>query len=230
MRCQNLIALLMDQRDADYGNFMARLIPTVSPETILGVRTPQLRRIAREIEDGEVFLEKLPHTYFEENQIHAFLLEGKGDFDEVISYVNHFLPWVDNWATCDQLRPGVFSRYRAKLLPYIHQWLASEHPYTVRFGIEMLMVHFLGAEFDPAYPELVASVHSEEYYVKMMIAWYFASGLSEQFDTFYPYLEQRRLEPWTHRKAIQKAVESNRISPEQKMLLKQLRRTKQGEK
>lgn len=224
MKFENLQRILLESRDPTYREFMARLIPNVNRDAILGVRTPQLRQIARELEDGDLFLTQLPHTFFEENQIHAFLLERKKDFEEAIFLVEQFLPYVDNWATCDQLRPKVFQKNREKMILHIERWLSSSKPYTVRFGVEMLMCHFLDEDFCPAYLEKVASIQSEHYYVRMMIAWYFASALTKQYDFTLPYLEQNRLNPWIHNKTIQKAVESGRISPERKNTLKQLRR------
>lgn len=211
---------LLALRDEKYQAFMARLVPNVAPETILGVRTPDLRRLAREIGEREAFLRDLPHKYFEENQLHDFLLEREKDFETAVSQVDAFLPYVDNWATCDQLNPKIFKKHRPELLPHIHCWLASTHPYTIRFGVKMLMDHFLEADFSPAYPALVAGIRHEDYYVKMMVAWYFASALAKQYAAVLPYLTDHRLEPWTHNKAIQKTLESYRITPEQKETLK----------
>ena len=217
---QKLTDELFRLQDKEYGNFQRHLIPNLAPETIIGVRTPDLRRLAKEMTEGEAFKKELPHHYFEENQVHCFLLEREKEFETTIYEVEAFLPYVDNWATCDQLSPRVFQKHRQELLPYIHNWLASDHPYTIRFGIKMLMVHFLEADFDPVYPELVAAVQHEDYYVKMMVAWYFATALAKQYDAVYPYIVQKRLEKWTHNKAIQKAVESFRVTPEQKEMLK----------
>lgn len=210
-------------RDEAYQPFMAKLVPNIDPDTILGVRTPDLRRLAKEMGEREAFLEDLPHKYFEENQLHDFLLEREKDFDTAISRVEAFLPYVDNWATCDQLNPKVFKKHRPELLPHICCWLDSTHPYTIRFGIKMLMDHFLDEAFSPEYPALVATVRHEDYYVKMMVAWYFATALAKQYDAVLPYITEYRLERWTHNKAIQKAVESYRITQEQKEELKQYR-------
>lgn len=223
MREEALLETLFSLQDVKYREMQQRLIPNIDPETIIGVRTPELRRLAKEMEDGDTFLETLPHHYFEENQIHSFLLERGKDFETTIGRVEVFLPYVDNWATCDQLSPRVFRKHRRELLPYICLWLASGHPYTIRFGIGMLMSHYLDEDFDPAYPEWVASVRNEDYYVKMMAAWYFATALAKQYDAILPYISGCRLEKWTHNKAIQKAVESYRITPEQKEILKQYR-------
>lgn len=215
--------LLFAYRDPAYQVFQCRLLPNVDPETILGVRTPELRRIAAALPDPEEFRLALPHRYFEENQIHAFSLEREGDFEMVIEQVEAFLPYIDNWATCDQLRPKVFAGHRQSLLPHIMSWLASGREYTIRFAIEMLMVHYLDDDFQPEYLDWVAHIHREEYYVRMMVAWYFATALAKQPGVAYPYLESRCLDPWVHNKTIQKAVESYRISPEMKKQLKQLR-------
>ena len=216
---------LFSLQDAAYREMQLRIIPNVEPERILGVRTPELRRLAKELtaENALALKHELPHRYFEENQIHSFLLERGKDFEKTIAEVNAFLPYVDNWATCDQLSPKVFKKHRKELLPYIHQWIGSDHVYTIRFGIGMLMSHFLDEDFSPEYPELVASVCNADYYVKMMVAWYFATALAKQFDTVLPYISEHRLEKWTHNKTIQKAVESYRITPEQKEILKQYR-------
>ena len=187
---------------------------------------PALRALAKEYgkrEDVDAFLTNLPHAYFDEDQLHAFLLEGVKDFDRCMDAVEDFLPYVDNWATCDQLSPKVFRKDKAKLLERIKVWLKSDRTYTVRFAIGMLMQHFLDSDFDPAYPEMVAKIRSDEYYIDMMIAWYFATALAKQWDAVVPYLRERRLEPWTHNKAIQKAIESRRITAEQKEYLRSLK-------
>lgn len=215
--------LLFPCRDPAYQAFQRRLLPTVDPETILGIPTPELRRIAAALPDPDGFRKTLPHRYFEENQIHAFSLEREKDFELVIEQVERFLPYIDNWATCDQLRPKVFAKHRQSLLPHIMSWLASPQEYTVRFAVEMLMVHYLDEDFCPEYLDWVAHIHREEYYIRMMVAWYFATALAKQPGIAYPYLESRCLEPWVHNKAIQKAVESYRISREMKEQLKQLR-------
>lgn len=201
-------------RDEAYANFQRRLIPNLPPETIIGVRTPRLRELAKTVDD--TFQKNLPHRYFEENQIHAFSLERISDFHQAVRAVDAFLPYVDNWATCDQLRPKVFSKHKDRLLPYIRTWLKSKHPYTVRFAIEMLMCHYLDSDFSAEYPRMVACVHNDDYYVRMMIAWYFATALTKQYDVVLPYISEFRLEQWIHTKTIQKAIESNRLTIEQK--------------
>ena len=223
---EEIRAELYTLRDEKYRDFQRKLIPTVRPETVIGVRTPALRAYAKELlkrpDIGE-FLSALPHESFDENQLHAFLLSEIKDFDRCAAGVERFLPFVANWATCDQLSPKVFGKHHAELLPLVKAWIASGETYTVRFGIGMLMAHFLDADFDPRYPEWVAALRSEEYYVNMMRAWFFATALAKQYGAVLPYLEQRRLDVWTHNKTIQKAVESYRISDEQKTYLKTLR-------
>lgn len=222
---QRLFAL----QDVEYQVFQSKLIPTVAPERMIGVRTPTLRAMAKEVakrEDAGEFLNALPHRYFDENQLHAFIISLGKDYGATVAAVDAFLPHVDNWATCDQLSPVVFRKHRAELLPEIWRWMASEHVYTCRFGIGMLMQHFLDADFDPACLERVAAIRSDEYYVNMMIAWYFATALAKQYDAALPYLEGQKLDTWTHNKAIQKAIESFRITPEQKDYLKTLKKKK----
>lgn len=214
------------QKDTAYRDFQAKLIPTIDKETVIGVRTPALRKMAKQLakreEIGE-FLRSLPHTYFEENQLHAFIIAQRKDFAQCMEELSVFLHYVDNWATCDQLLPKVFQKHRQELLPYIREWLASAQTYTVRFGIGMLMGHFLDEDFDRTYPDMVSKVRSEEYYVNMMIAWYFATALAKQYEAVLPYIEEKKLADWTHNKAIQKAVESYRITPEQKEYLRGLK-------
>lgn len=217
---------LMRLRDPDYREFQSKLIPTVDPETVIGVRTPELRALAKRLAkrpETEAFLAELPHWYFDENQLHGFLISGMRDYERCIAALERFLPFVDNWATCDQMSPKVFRTHRAELLPYIRRWLESGETYTVRFALGMLMEHYLDADFAPEYPALAASVRSDEYYVNMMIAWYFATALAKQYDTVLPYLKQHRLAAWTHNKTIRKAVESYRIPPERKAYLKTLK-------
>lgn len=226
MEREEIVRWLFDRQDAAYGDLQHSLIPQVPRDRFIGVRTPDLRAMVKELYkqgEGEGFLRLLPHWYFEENQLHAFLLSEEKDFARCIARVEAFLPCVDNWATCDQLLPGVFGKHKAELLARIRQWLASDRVYTVRFGLGMLMRHFMDADFDPAYPEWAAALRSEEYYVNMMIAWYFATALAKQYDAALPYIENRRLAPWTHNKAIQKAAESFRVTPEHKAYLKSLK-------
>ena len=216
MRADQLSDVLFKNQDEAYRQMQVRLLPNIAPDTIIGVRTPVLRGIAKEMEDRYHFLKALPHSCFEENQIHCFLLEREKDFGFVISEIERFLPYVDNWATCDQLRPRCFQKNRKTLLPYIRKWIASDEPFTIRFGIGMLMVHFLDDGYDKTLLELPASVDSEEYYVRMMIAWFFATALAKQYADALPYITTHRLDKWTHNKTIQKAIESGRVTPEHK--------------
>ncbi len=213
-------------RDEEYKQFQAKLVPNISPDTILGVRTPDLRTIAKEIfasRDRDAFLTDLPHRYYEENLIHFFVLSLIKDFDECVQGVEAFLPYVDCWPVSDQATPKAFTKNHQKLLPYIRKWIASEHVYTARFGIRMLMNEFLDNDFKEEYLELPASKKGDDYYLKMMIAWYFATALAKKYDETIPYFENRKLDEWVHRKAIQKAVESYRVSDEHKDYLKSLR-------
>ena len=216
MRADQLSDVLFKNQDEAYRQMQVRLLPNIAPDTIIGVRTPVLRGIAKEMEDRYHFLKALPHSCFEENQIHCFLLEREKDFGFVISEIERFLPYVDNWATCDQLRPQCFRKNRKTLLPYIRKWIASDEPFTIRFGIGMLMVHFLDDGYDKTLLELPASVDSEEYYVRMMIAWFFATALAKQYADALPYITTHRLDKWTHNKTIQKVIESDRVTPEHK--------------
>ena len=213
-------------QDTKYRDFQGKLIPTIDPKAIIGVRTPDLRTLAKELakqEDIGTFLDTLPHTYFDENQLHAFILSELKDYDQCIVRVNDFLPYIDNWATCDQLSPKAFKKHKTELLKEIKNWLKSDKTYTVRFAVGMLMQHYLDDDFNTAYPKLVATIKSDEYYINMMRAWYFATALAKQYDAIIPYIEQKKLDLWTHSKAIQKAVESYRITPEQKEYLKTFR-------
>ena len=226
MITDDIRAALFAAPDLKYRDFQAKLIPNLAGDTMIGVRTPELRKMARQLAkrpDVGDFLKDLPHRYFDENQIHAFILSDMKDYDRCIEEVNLFLPFVDNWATCDQMSPKVFKKHRPELLTQIRQWIRSRHTYTVRFGIGMLLQHYLDEDFDPDYPALVGGIHSEEYYINMMIAWYFATALAKQYEAVLPWLEEKRLEPWVHNKTIQKAIESYRISAEQKAYLRTLK-------
>lgn len=212
-------------QDEKYRDFQSKLIPTVESGTMIGVRTPQLRKLAKQIvkrEDVDVFLNALPHQYFDENQLHAFVVSEIKEFKRCMDEVCRFLPFVDNWATCDQMSPKIFKKDKAELLAQVKRWIASDQTYTVRFAVGMLMEHFLDNDFDVIYPQMAASIRSDEYYINMMIAWYFATALAKHYDEVLPFIEEKRLGAWTHKKAIQKAVESRRITPEQKTYLKRL--------
>ena len=217
---------LFEMRDLKYRDFHAKLMPTVDKECVIGVRVPALRKyakkLAKEPQIGE-FLEELPHQYYEENNVHAFVIEQTQEYEKCLAQVELFLPYIDNWATCDMLSPKVFGKHTKELLEVIKKWIASEQTYTIRFGIGMLMRFYLDEKFDDAYPEMVAHVKSEEYYVNMMIAWYFATALAKQYEAVLPYLTERKLNLWIHNKTIQKACESYRITKEQKEFLRTLK-------
>ena len=220
-------ARLFGMQDVAYAEFQRKLIPNINPQTIIGVRTPQLRSFAKELAktpDGIAFLSELPHRFFEENQLHAFLITQTKDITLCLQQTHTFLPYVDNWATCDQLSPKVFAKHKQEVLRYIRQWIVSEEEYTVRFAMGMLMRHFLDSDFSAEYPALVAAIQSDKYYIKMMQAWYFATALAKQYEAVIPYLQQGRLDRWTHNKTIQKSIESYRIAPETKTFLKTLTR------
>ena len=226
MNQTDLIERLYKLQDLKYRDMQVRIVPSAESGSIIGVRTPDLRAIARELlssGDYESFLEELPHRFFEENQLHAFIISGIKDLNECMVELERFLPYVDNWATCDQMSPKIFKKHRQTLLAHIREWIISEEPYTVRFGVKMLMEHFLDDDFDPLYPEMVAGLRSEEYYVNMMIAWYFATALAKQYESTLPVIEGKKLDDRTHNKAIQKSIESRRITEEQKQYLKSLK-------
>ncbi len=217
---------LIKVKDDTYREFQTKLVPNNPPETILGVRTPEMRKIAKEVfvsPDRDAFLNDLPHKYYEENLIHFFVISMIKDFDVCVKAVEAFLPYVDCWPASDQATPKVFVKDHQKLMPYIKKWIASEHVYTARFGIRMLMNEFLGDDFQEEYLDLVANKKGEDYYLKMMSAWYFATALAKRYDETIPYFEQHRLDEWVHKKAIQKAIESYRITEEHKAYLKSLR-------
>ncbi len=236
---------LRQMADPKTAAFTAKIIPNIDPKSILGIKTPELRALAKELLAGQKgaanaskakkaaalapaaqkFLSDLPHKCFEENQLHGFVVSGIKDFDQCVAELERFLPCIDNWATCDQTSPICFKKNRAALLPLIKKWIKSKRVYTVRFAIGMLMRHFLDEDFAPEYLEMVAAVKSDEYYIKMEVAWYFAEALAKQWDAALPYIKAKRLGAWTHNKAIQKARESFKISDERKELLKGLKVT-----
>ena len=222
-----ILQKLQELSDLGYRDFQAKLMPTAAKETIIGVRTPAMRALAKELKGTELaaeFMKELPHQYFDENQLHAFLINELKDYDECLQELERFLPYVDNWATCDQLSPKVLKKQPEATLEAIRKWMASEHVYTIRFGMEMLMSFYLDAWFKPEYLAWVAADRNDEYYVKMMVAWFFATALAKQYEATVPYLEQRLLPEWSHKKAIQKACESYRITKEQKDYLRTLRK------
>lgn len=220
---------LFEMQDMKYRDFSAGLMPTVSKDKVIGVRTPAVRKLAKELScraDIHEFLADLPHTYYEENNLHAFIIEQIKEYDKCVAAVNAFLPYIDNWSTCDMMKPKIFSKNTEKLLVQIEEWLAADSTYTIRFGIEMLMSFYLDENFKDEYLEMVATVSKcrDEYYVNMMIAWYFATALAKQYEAALPYIEGQRLDVWTHNKTIQKARESYRVGAAEKEYLKSLKR------
>ena len=223
---ENILKEFEERKDEAYGQFQAKLIPTIKPDSIIGVRTPELRKLAKiyvERDDCVDFLKMLPHTYFEENQLHSFIVSLNKDFDSCILQVEEFLPYIDNWATCDQLSPKIFKKEQEQLLPYIDKWIHSGHTYMIRFGIGMLRSHFLEEDFQESHVQMVLEIRSEEYYINMMRAWYFATALAKQYERILPIMEEKKLDVWTHNKTIQKAIESYRITEEQKIYLRTMK-------
>lgn len=217
---------LLELQDKKYQAFHSKLIPNIAREKVIGIRTPVLRSFAKEFakEDGaEAFLRELPHTYYEENNLHMMLIREIKDYAQCLYEVKRMLPYIDNWATCDLPIPKCFVKHKTELLPEIRTFLESGETYTIRYGMGLLMRLYLDDDFRPEYPAMVAAVTSEEYYVNMMIAWYFATALAKQWEACIPYIKERRLSPWVHRKTIQKAVKSYRITDEQKAYLKTFR-------
>lgn len=217
---------LFEMQDTGYRDFHARLILTVEKEKIIGIRTPILRKFAKEFgktEESELFLKVLPHQYYEENNLHGLLIEQIRDYDKCLEELERFLPFIDNWATCDLLALHMMKKHRDIFIREVFRWIESDQPYTIRFGIGMLMRHYLDEEFKTEYPEKVAAIRSEEYYVNMMRAWYFSTALAKQYENVLPFLEKRQMDVWTHTKTIQKAIESYRITSEQKEYLRTLR-------
>ncbi len=217
---------LFSLQDKTYKAFQSKLLPTVDPDTVIGIRTPILRKFALEFsktKEASVFTEILPHVYYEENNLHAFLIESIGDFEKTVSSLERFLPYVDNWATCDMMSPKIFTEQKEKLLPYVEKWLTSEHVYTARFGLVMLMKHYLDEEFSPECLEKANAVSGESYYIEMAKAWFFAEALVKQYDHTILYLQEKKLSPWVHNKTISKACDSFRITSETKEILRALR-------
>lgn len=218
---------LFSLQDISYGDFQSKLIPGIPRKSIIGVRVPEVRKLAKRLVKGKEvskFLKELPHKYYDENMLHGLILSEMKDYDTCITEIDKFLPFVDNWAVCDIMSPKTFKKNKAKLLEKIKEWSLSEKTYTCRFGIEMLMSYFLDGDFKPEYLEIPAFIHSQEYYVQMMVAWFFATALAKQWNDSIKYIEDYRLDTITHNMAIQKARESKRITPEQKEYLKLLKK------
>ncbi len=219
---------LLSFQDEKYIDFQSKLVPNIDKNTIIGVKTPQMKEIVKEVfgtEEATDFLKVLPHKYYEENLIHFFLIAKIKDFDECVREVERFLPYIDCWPVCDQGSPMVFKKNHDKLLPLIKKWIKSKHVYTARFGMRMLMNEFLNDDFKEEYLEWVASKTGDDYYLKMMVAWFFATALAKQYDSAVKYIENKRLDPWIQQKTIQKAIESYRVSDEHKEYLKKFRNT-----
>ena len=217
---------LFAMQDLSYRDFHSRLMPDVDKAAVIGVRVPELRKYVKELaKDPEIqeFLDDLPHQYYEENNVHGFLIQQMKEYEKCMEELEKFLPYINNWATCDMTSPKVFKKHKEELLEAVRRWSASDHVYTVRYGIGMLMQHYLDEDFREEYPQMVSEIQSEEYYVNMMIAWYFATALAKQYETILPYIEKQKLDVWTHNKTIQKACESYRITPEQKAYLRTLK-------
>lgn len=225
--CEKYVAdCLFPLQDEEYKKFHCRLMPNIDKDTVIGIRTPALRKFAKEFSKNALsadFIEILPHRYYEENNLHGFLIDNMKDYNRAIFELDRFLPYVDNWATCDLMRPKIFKKHLPELLIKTEEWISSGNTYTIRFGIEMLMSFYLDSEFKPQYLKLVSAVKSEEYYVNMMIAWYFATALAKQYDETIKYIEDKKLPKWVHNKSIQKAVESYRITDSQKEYLRTMK-------
>lgn len=222
----NIKEELFALQDISYADFQAKLTPNIPRELFIGVRVPDLRKLAKKVaEEPETskFLKNLPHKYYDENMLHGLLISEIKDYNACLVAVDEFLPYVDNWAVCDIMSPKIFKKNKEALLEKIKEWTASEKTYTCRFGIETLMSHFLDDDFKPEYLEISLSVNSEDYYVKMMVAWFFATALAKEWDETIKYIEDNRLDTWTHNKTIQKACESKRITPKEKEYLKSLK-------
>ena len=222
----DILEKLYSMQDENYALFQAKLTPNIPPEKFIGVRVPECRRLAKSLSkenDISAFLDSLPHSYYDENILHALLISEIKDYYKCIYELERFLPYVDNWAVCDIISPKPFKKHKNTLIVKIKEWSASNHTYTCRFGLRMLMSHFLDEDFKPEYLDIPASINSDEYYINMMKAWFFATALAKQWETTLPYVQERKLDEWTHKKTIQKATESYRITKEQKDLLKTLR-------
>lgn len=221
----SLLQLLFKNQDNTYRDFISALIPNIEKSSIIGVRLPVLRNIAKNMShtESQAFLSDLPHKYYEENQLHVVLLSNIADFNTALKYVQNFLPYIDNWSSCDTLNPKAFKKQPQETLPYIYAWLKSKHEYTLRFAISQIMRNHLGDNFDASYHDAVLKIKSDYYYVNMMRAWYFATALSKQYDKTIPILENKELDPWTRNKTIQKAVESRLVPKNIKEYLKGFR-------
>ena len=219
---------LSELRDEEYGDFMSSLLPGIPRETILGVRIPELRKLARSLKKetcSDLFLRELPHTYYDENNLHAFLIEEKAEsFEQAVELTEEFLPYLDNWQTCDSFHPKIFGTDPERLYEKTEEWMKSRHAYTVRYGIVMQIRYFLDDRFLPEMPEQMAGIQSDDYYVRMALSWYFSVALVKQYEQTIPLFKEKRLDRWIHNKALQKAVESHRITEEIKAYLRTMKR------
>ena len=223
---KSITKLLFELRDEEYAKFQAKLTPSVNPKLFIGVRVPEVRKLAKLLKDdvsAKKFLKELPHKYYDENMLHGLLISEIKDYDTAIYETNRFLPYVDNWAVCDIMSPKVFKKHKTELINIIKKWIKSKETYTIRFGIEMLMSHYLDEDFKIEYLDIVSKIRSKEYYVNMMIAWFFATALAKQWESAISYIENDSLDKWVHNKTIQKAIESYRITDKQKEYLKTLK-------
>lgn len=223
---KSITKLLFELRDEEYAKFQAKLTPSVNPKLFIGVRVPEVRKLAKLLKDdvsAKKFLKELPHKYYDENMLHGLLISEIKDYDTAIYETNRFLPYVDNWAVCDIMSPKVFKKHKIELINIIKKWIKSKETYTIRFGIEMLMSHYLDEDFKIEYLDIVSKIRSKEYYVNMMIAWFFATALAKQWECAISYIENGSLDKWVHNKTIQKAIESYRITDKQKEYLKTLK-------
>jgi len=224
---EKIRAGLLNLKDINYKEFHSKLVPTLDKDRIIGIRTPILRKYSNEISQTKhinIFLNTLPHYYYEENNLHAFCIEKIKDYRNCIEMLDKFLPYIDNWATCDSMSPPILSKHKDLLIEQIKIWLNSSHTYTVRFGLKCLMTHYLDADFKEEYLIMASNIKSSEYYIQMMIAWFFATALAKQYETTISYITDNKLDLWIHNKTIQKALESYRITEERKLYLKTLKR------
>lgn len=223
----NIEKELFSLQDKKYREIQIGIIPNIDQKSIIGIRTPELRKLGKKLYKENNYMEfinDLPHKYFDENQLHAFIISEIKDYDECLKEFNKFLPYIDNWATCDQPSPKAFIKNSDKLINEIKKWIKSKETYTIRFGVGMLMRVYLDDNFKPEYLEMVSKIRSDEYYVNMMIAWFFATALAKQYDSAIKYIDNNKLDTWTHNKAIQKSIESYRVTPEHKNYLRSLKR------
>lgn len=216
---------LFSLKDEQYQVFQSSLIPTIPKDTVIGVRTPILRKYAKDLsnEVRDSFMQELPHQYYEENILHAICLSELKDYDLFMKEIERFLPYIDNWAVCDIIKPKVVQKDKKDFIQYIKKWIDSNEVYTIRFGIDMLMTYYLDEDYRKTYLKYTLKVKSSDYYVKMVVAWFYATALAKHYEDTLEILEEKKLPKWVHNKTIQKAIESYRITFEQKEYLKSLK-------